>query len=102
MNRRNFISLLAGAAGAGVVLWRLPERRIFLPPAPTAPRDPELVTVDASWLADPAALDELRTAIARSIGLPRQYVFAEPGYNLTGHGDRVLSHRFSFTPLAIP
>lgn len=33
MNRRNFISLLAGAAGAPLVPWRgLSEPRIFLPP----------------------------------------------------------------------
>lgn len=32
MNRRNFVSMLLGSAGAGVVLWRLPQPRIVLPP----------------------------------------------------------------------
>lgn len=31
MNRRGFISLLAGTAGAGLVLWRVPKPVIVLP-----------------------------------------------------------------------
>lgn len=49
MNRRNFISLLAGAAGAGVVLWRLPERRIFLPSR-------ALVTAESGWVSRPESV----------------------------------------------
>jgi hypothetical protein len=44
MNRRSFVSLLAGTAGAGLVLWSVPKPIIFLPST-------EIVTVDASWLA---------------------------------------------------
>jgi hypothetical protein len=31
MNRRGFISLLAGTAGTGLVLWRIPRPVIILP-----------------------------------------------------------------------
>lgn len=31
MNRRNFISTLTGAAGAGLILWRVPKPALFLP-----------------------------------------------------------------------
>ena len=37
MKRRSFLSMMLGAAGAGVVAWRLPEPRIFLPPRMTEP-----------------------------------------------------------------
>lgn len=45
MNRRGFISMLAGAAGTGVIGWRLPKRLIVLP------SQQSIITVDASWLA---------------------------------------------------
>ncbi len=82
MNRRNFISTLTGAAGAGLILWRVPKPVIFLPST-------EIVTVD--WLASIGPfieggpwrdLDSLNTdiqdaiieTIARGSRLPIRYI----------------------------
>lgn len=105
MNRRNFISLLAGTAGVGVVLWRLPERRIFLPSRELVAAEagwvsrPESVTVIADWPTDP---EVVRTEVARCLNVQREFVLPEAIYGVID-GDRAqLGYRFSFTPMAQP
>lgn len=52
MNRRNFISLLAGSAGASLIPWRLPKPLIVLPARSqliTAVGSTGLYTYQWSW-----------------------------------------------------
>ena len=74
MNRRNFVSMLLGAAGAGVVLWRLPERRIVLPP-----RYPRFAYYDEVPFDLSALRDEFLVAVADTYRIPLRYLSGETG-----------------------
>ncbi len=98
MNRRNFLSLLLGAAGGGVVLWRMPKPRIFLPARERvytlvdnlAP----LVTVDAR------AVEQFRNIFAASVGVPSRFLYAEGQLAVTPEEARAAEAFFADAPSA--
>lgn len=63
MNRRNFVSMLLGSAGAGVVLWRLPERRIVLPPRELPPTRQHHPLCNCAQCARPFSFDDIEATI---------------------------------------